>query len=142
MLNTPQHDLKGRKPEQSEWLLAEGGAKRNPRYRDTPHDAFEKRENRLPWRQTFASFSFLLCIWSRGLSVSATPGMPSSSRKASERRENSRQGSRFSRSSRILVGVMIPRVTLRSTLGYEPLALLGHSTFQVVLSVIARRLIE
>ena len=36
---------------------------------------------------------------SRGLSVSATPGMPSSSRKASERRENSRQGSRFSRSS-------------------------------------------
>ena len=38
---------------------------------------------------------------SRGLSVSATPGMPSSSRKASERRENSRQGSRFSRSSHL-----------------------------------------
>ena len=73
---------------------------------------------------------------SRGLSVSATPGMPSSSRKASERRENSRQGSRFSRSSRILVGVMIPRVTLRSTPGYEPLAPLGHSTFQVVLRVV------
>ena len=34
---------------------------------------------------------------------------------------------------RIMVGVMIPRVTLRSTLGYEPLATLGHSTFQVVL---------
>ena len=34
---------------------------------------------------------------------------------------------------RIMVGVMIPRVTLRSTLGYEPLASLGHSTFQVVL---------
>ena len=34
---------------------------------------------------------------------------------------------------RIMVGVMIPRVTLRSTLGYEPLAALGHSTFQVVL---------
>ena len=47
MLNTPQHDLKGRKPEQSEWLLAEGGAKRNPRYRDTPHDAFEDREYHL-----------------------------------------------------------------------------------------------
>ena len=30
-------------------------------------------------------------------------------------------------------GVMIPRVSLRSTLGYEPLAGLGHSTFQVVL---------
>ena len=26
-------------PERSEWLLAEGAAKRNPRYRDTPHDA-------------------------------------------------------------------------------------------------------
>ena len=34
---------------------------------------------------------------------------------------------------RIMVGVMIPRVTLRFTLGYEPLASLGHSTFQVVL---------
>ena len=35
----PQHDLKGRMPEQSEWLLAEGGAKRNPRYRDSHHEA-------------------------------------------------------------------------------------------------------
>ena len=34
---------------------------------------------------------------------------------------------------RIMVGVIIPRVTLRYTLGYEPLAALGHSTFQVVL---------
>ena len=32
----PQHDLKGRMPERSEWLLAGGGAKRNPRYRDNP----------------------------------------------------------------------------------------------------------
>ena len=32
-----------------------------------------------------------------------------------------------------MVGVMIPRVTLRSTPGYEPLATLGHSTFQVAL---------
>ena len=29
-------------------------------------------------------------------------------------------------------GVMIPRVTLRCTPGYEPLASLGRSTFQVV----------
>ena len=33
---------------------------------------------------------------------------------------------------RTMMGVTIPRVTLRSTPGYEPLALLGHSTFQVV----------
>ena len=33
------HDLKGRMPERSEWLVAEGGAKRNPRYSDTPHNA-------------------------------------------------------------------------------------------------------
>ena len=32
-------DLKGRMPERSKWLLAEGAAKRNPRYRDAPHDA-------------------------------------------------------------------------------------------------------
>ena len=30
---------------------------------------------------------------------------------------------------RIMVGDTIPRVTLRSTPGYEPLASLGHSTF-------------
>ena len=34
---------------------------------------------------------------------------------------------------RTMVGVIIPRVTLRFTPGYEPLASLGHSTFQVVL---------
>ena len=34
-----QHDLKGRMPEQSEWLLAEGAAKRNPRYRYALFDA-------------------------------------------------------------------------------------------------------
>ena len=38
-------------PERSEWLVAEGGAKRNPRYRHTHHDASERRENRLPRRQ-------------------------------------------------------------------------------------------
>ena len=35
----PQHDLKGRMPERSEWLVAGGGAKRNPRYRDGSHVA-------------------------------------------------------------------------------------------------------
>ena len=34
-----QHDLKGRMPERSEWLVAEGGAKRNPRYHATHRDA-------------------------------------------------------------------------------------------------------
>ena len=38
---------------------------------------------------------------------------------------------------RITMGVTIPRVTLRSAPGYEPLALLGHSTFQVVLRLSA-----
>ena len=37
-------------PEQSEWLVAEGGAKRNPRYRNTHYYASERRENRLPWQ--------------------------------------------------------------------------------------------
>ena len=32
-----------------------------------------------------------------------------------------------------MMDVTIPRVSLRCTLGYEPLAPLGHSTFQVVL---------
>ena len=35
----PLRELKGRTPEQSEWLLAEGAAKRNPRYRDALFDA-------------------------------------------------------------------------------------------------------
>ena len=38
-------------PERSEWLLAEGGAKRNPRYHATHRYASERRENRLPRRQ-------------------------------------------------------------------------------------------
>ena len=37
-------------PERSEWLVAEGGAKRNPRYHDTCHYAFEGREYHLLWR--------------------------------------------------------------------------------------------
>ena len=43
-------------PERSEWLLAEGGAKRNPRYRNIFRDASERRENRLPW-QLFSRLS-------------------------------------------------------------------------------------
>ena len=34
-----QHDLKGRMPERSEWLLAGGVAKRNPRYHSAHQDA-------------------------------------------------------------------------------------------------------
>ena len=37
-------------PERSEWLVAGGGAKRNPRYHDTRHYAFEEREYHLLWR--------------------------------------------------------------------------------------------
>ena len=40
---TPQHDLKGRMPERSEWLVAGGGAKRNPRYHASHRD--EKNAN-------------------------------------------------------------------------------------------------
>ena len=78
---------------------------------------------------------------SRGWSVSATPGVPAIIVKASGRRENSCQGSRYSRFSNALWwGDRLPRVTLRFTLGYEPLALLGHSTFQVVWPVVLTRI--
>ena len=36
-------------PWRSEWLVAGGGAKRNPRYRDA-HPLCEERENHLLWR--------------------------------------------------------------------------------------------
>ena len=39
----------------------------------------------------------------------------------------------FASFRRIMVVVTIPRVSLHYTPGYEPLASLGHSTFQVVL---------
>ena len=39
----------------------------------------------------------------------------------------------FASFRRIIVGVTIPRVSLCYALGYEPLAPLGRSTFQVVL---------
>ena len=49
------------------------------------------------------------------------------------RKANVAAGESDIRVLRITMGDMIPRVSLRSTLGYEPLASLGHSTFQVVL---------
>ena len=41
---------------------------------------------------------------------------------------------------RIMWCVTIPRVSLRYTPGYEPLASLGHSTFQVVRRVVLPRI--
>ena len=46
----------------------------------------------------------------------------------------------FASFRRIMVGVTIPRVERSATLGYEPLAPLGHSTFQVALSVVLPRI--
>ena len=80
-------------------------------------------------------------LLAEGVSVSATPGMLNIPEKRKTRKQSTRKPI-FAFFIRILVGAMIPRVTLRSTPGYEPLAPLGHSTFQVVLPVIARRLSE
>ena len=74
---------------------------------------------------------------SRGLSVSATPGIPTTPK---EKRLNDAKAAAEASDIRVLritVGVTIPRVTLRFTLGYEPLAPLGRSTFQVVLRLSA-----
>ena len=57
----PQRDLKGRMPERSEWLLAEGVAKRNPRYRNAHYYASERRENRLPWQLLSRLSDAFLC---------------------------------------------------------------------------------
>ena len=67
-----------------------------------------------------------------GWSVSVTPGMPILKEK---RLEDANVVAKVAdiRVLRIIWVGTIPRVTLRSTLGYEPLAALGHSTFQVVL---------
>ena len=73
-----------------------------------------------------------LSALSRGCSASATPGMPVLKEK---RLEDANVVAKVAaiRVLRIMWGGTIPRVTLRSTPGYEPLASLGHSTFQVVL---------
>ena len=70
--------------------------------------------------------------FSRGWSISVTPGMPVLKEK---RLEDANVVAKVAdiRVLRIIWVGTIPRVTLRSTLGYEPLAALGHSTFQVVL---------
>ena len=69
---------------------------------------------------------------SRGWSVSATPGTPTTKEKRLKAAKAAAKEADI-RVLRIMVGETIPRVTLRSTPGYEPLASLGRSTFQVVL---------
>ena len=74
--NRHRHDLKGRMPERSEWLLAEGVAKRNPRYRNAHYYASERRENRLPWQllsRLSDAFLWGMAV-SRGLRYRLTPG--------------------------------------------------------------------
>ena len=63
----PLRDLKGRMPERSEWLLAEGAAKRNPRI-VTLYLMREEREYRLP-RQRLSRLpdAFLLGLLFWGL---------------------------------------------------------------------------
>ena len=61
-------------PERSEWLVAEGAAKRNPRYRGSHHDASERRENRLPRRLlSRLSDAFLLMAYIPGVALSLNP---------------------------------------------------------------------
>ena len=74
VLEPPQNDLNGRMPERSEWLLAGGVAKRNPRYRDDHHYASERRENRLPRRllsRLSDAFLYGACI--PGVALSLNP---------------------------------------------------------------------
>ena len=73
-----------------------------------------------------------LSALSRGCSASATPGMSVLKEK---RLEDANVVAKVAdiRVLRIIWVGTIPRVTLRSTPGYEPLAPLGRSTFQVVL---------
>ena len=68
-----------------------------PRLLASPGGDAISREGIQPERLNAEGFS--PSARSRGWSDSATPGIPSSTRKASERRENTRQGSRYSRSS-------------------------------------------
>ena len=84
-----------------------------------------------PERLNAEGFSPSAC--SRGWSVSATPGIPTTPKE--KRLEDANVVAKVAaiRVLRIMWGITIPRVTLRSTPGYEPLASLGHSTFQVVL---------
>ena len=61
-------------PERSEWLVAGGVAKRNPRYRDDHHYASERRENRLPRRLlSRLSDAFLLLADIPGVALTLNP---------------------------------------------------------------------
>ena len=61
-------------PERSEWLVAGGAAKRNPRYHPAPLDASERRENRLPRRLlSRLSDAFLLMAYIPGVALSLNP---------------------------------------------------------------------
>ena len=61
-------------PEQSEWLLAGGAAKRNPRYHATHRYASERRENRLPRRQhSRPPDTFLLMTGIPGVTLTLHP---------------------------------------------------------------------
>ena len=74
---------------------------------------------------------------SRGLSVSATPGIPTTPK---EKRLNDAKAAAEAsdiRVLRIMVGWHDTEGYASLTLGYEPLASLGHSTFQVVLRLSA-----
>ena len=60
-------------PERSEWLVAGGGAKRNPRYRDA-QPLCEERENRLPRRLlSRLSDAFLLMAYIPGVALTLNP---------------------------------------------------------------------
>ena len=74
---------------------------------------------------------------SRGLSVSATPGTVCLQGKRLKDANVAAKEADFRVFQTHNGGVMIPRVSLRYTPGYEPLAPLGPSTFQVVLRLSA-----
>ena len=69
---------------------------------------------------------------SRGVSVSATPGIPTTPKQ--KRLNDAKTAAKASdiRVLRIMVGWHDTEGYASLTLGYEPLAPLGHSTFQVV----------
>ena len=69
---------------------------------------------------------------SRGVSVSATPGIPTTPKE--KRLNDAKTAAKASdiRVLRIMVGWYDTEGYASLTLGYEPLAPLGHSTFQVV----------
>ena len=67
-----QHDLKGRMPERSEWLVAGGVAKRNPRYHNAHQDA--KNANIGFLVDCFRVFLFSGMFSILGVALRLTPG--------------------------------------------------------------------